>query len=246
MSSWSDPILMADVQHFPMGFPMGFPMVFPMGFHSILNSADLPMVFSKVKGGFPVGFIIVPQETTPRKVNELAVKTGLLPTGTVNCKLLDVEAMTAVAKSKFQCVMLLNISYIVVVYGMVKKVWPVLVHTPHTQAEQRGLLDVAGQPIRADLHRFLAASQRLFPCPADKVKPSNIENMNVPRLPSDCWTWRKIRKTRTKPLCIPFFPLVEIRVDRITSKMLRLRTACWWPHTSTMPTSTLKATVEVH
>ena len=62
---------------------------------------------------------------------------------------------------------------IVVVYGMVKKCGLYLF--THTQAEQRGLLDVASQPIRADLHRFLAASQRLFPCPADKVKPSNIE-----------------------------------------------------------------------
>ena len=62
----------------------------------------------------------------------------------------------------------------VVVYGMVKKKCGLYLFT-HIQAEQRGLLDVAGQPIRADLHRFLAASQRLFPCPADKVKPSNIE-----------------------------------------------------------------------
>jgi hypothetical protein len=65
-----------------------------------------PHGFSKVKGGFL--WIIIVHKNHTSEVNELAVKTGLLPTGTVNCKLLDVEAMTAVAKSKFQCVMLLN------------------------------------------------------------------------------------------------------------------------------------------
>ena len=89
-----------------MGFPW-FSHGFPMVFHSILMAfGGSPHGFSKVKGGFL--WIIIVHKNHTSEVNELAVKTGLLPTGTVNCKLLDVEAMTAVAKSKFQCVMLLN------------------------------------------------------------------------------------------------------------------------------------------
>ena len=64
-----------------------FPMVFPMGNFPIWWSA-------KVKGGFL--WIIIVHKNHTAEVNELAVKTGLLPTGTVNCKLLDVEAVALV------------------------------------------------------------------------------------------------------------------------------------------------------